>query len=816
MGGRSSNSMISQPAGDVNFNGGLNSAGGNLSLQDNESSDLLNVDFNFLGSVLKRNGYTALNTTSLSGGIDSYTVLMLHMNGVDASTTFTDSSFNPHIFTAHGTAQIDTAQSVFGGASGLFDGNSDYITSPDSDNWNLGSSNFTIDFRVRFAALTAGDFPTFIGQYDVTGQRNWETYFSVDDNKIFFDYSLNGSSTMSTFEHWTPVINTWYAIRLVRTGNTLIIFINGIKLSNGNSVTGSFYDSTAVLSLGVDLNSGSPQSGDYLNGWLDEVRLDKGVARSIDDYIVPAYQYEVASSSDGLHWYEFNNSGTLTYYLINVIGGKIYYMTGFDGTWHDITGSVTITAGSFCSFKNFFNVLYITNGTDAPFQWTGSGNATIIQALTANAYTFTVSGVSVTPTAGATYTNNTVTFTVVSASLVGGAGTIIATGAGAPSASGTLTKTGGTGDSTITFTLYGVDANITKAKYVEAYNNYVFLANVSVGSTTYPTRLYWSNLQDPTTFLTTSFIEVAMNDGQQITGMKVLGDNLIIFKTRSIYTISFTGDPDIPFILQAGGKSNSDVGCVSPFSIQEVTNGLVFLSFDGLYYFDGSNSTKMSDRINPTILGLNNTRLSQARSMVQHNKHRYLISVPSSSSTTNDTVITWDWYLNAFSVYSGINASSMCTTFTSGYNEKLYFGDYAGFYYQMDNGPDDYPLNVQTAINGYYYTNWKVFQNIMDEKAIPNTVLYYQTNNAVLTFAYSYDFNTSDTYSLTLNTGGSTSVYGTGVYGTATYAGTGGDQQRIDLNGRGRTVRFGWKNNNIGETFRIDGLGEFPNVETQQ
>ena len=71
MGGRSQQAFFREPTGDVNFNGGLNSAGGNLSLQDNESPDLLNVDFNFLGSVLKRNGYTLLNSTPLGGGSPS-------------------------------------------------------------------------------------------------------------------------------------------------------------------------------------------------------------------------------------------------------------------------------------------------------------------------------------------------------------------------------------------------------------------------------------------------------------------------------------------------------------------------------------------------------------------------------------------------------------------------------------------------------------------------------------------------------------------------------------------------------------------------
>jgi len=64
---------------------------------------------------------------------------------------------------------------------------------------------------------------------------------------------------------------------------------------------------------------------------------------------------------------------------------------------------------------------------------------------------FTVSGVTVTPTAGATYTNNGVTFTVTSASIAAGVGTINAGGSGTSTGSGTLTKVSGTGDATIAF-----------------------------------------------------------------------------------------------------------------------------------------------------------------------------------------------------------------------------------------------------------------------------------------------------------------------------------------------------------------------------
>src|SRR3990167_5305793 len=84
---------------------------------------------------------------------DTDCVLMLHMDGTDGATTFTDSSDNAKTMTAVGNAQIDTAQSKFGGASGLFDGTGDWLTTPDSTDWDLGTGDFTIDFWIRFSSV---------------------------------------------------------------------------------------------------------------------------------------------------------------------------------------------------------------------------------------------------------------------------------------------------------------------------------------------------------------------------------------------------------------------------------------------------------------------------------------------------------------------------------------------------------------------------------------------------------------------------------------------------------------------------------------
>lgn len=522
-----------------------------------------------------------------------------------------------------------------------------------------------------------------------------------------------------------------------------------------------------------------------------------------------------AAKSDGLHWYELVSSGNYLSFITNVTNGKLYKQDSLDGTWDDVTGTGTYAAGNFCDFENWLNTLYITNFNDVPSMWLGTGNAFPIPSFTATAYTFQVTGITTAPAVADTYTNSGVTYTVTYVRVSGAAGAlagqIVATGASAPASSGTLVRTAGAGDANITYVSFTANITLSKAKCVRQYNNYLFFGNVVIGGITNKSRIVWSNIKDDLSWNALSFIDISKDDGQQIMNLTVLADKLIVYKERSIYIVSFTGDADIPFIVE---RSDSAVGTVGQHSVQEVDNGLVFLSYDGFYYFDSHNSYKISQGIQTTLLSYNASRFTQARSMRQKTKNRYFCSLPSNGQTNNDAIVVWDWQLNAFSLYAGSAASSMTTIYVGGIEERIYFGDYAGFVYRMDTGSDDYPLNVQTAINAYYYTNWKHYDDIVDQKGIPNVVVYYQTNNAVITLAYAYDFESADTYSQTFSTATSNSVYGTAIYGTATYAGIGGGEQRRDLDGRGRVIRFGFKNMTLSETFQIDGLGSFAHLET--
>lgn len=362
-----------------------------------------------------------------------------------------------------------------------------------------------------------------------------------------------------------------------------------------------------------------------------------------------------------------------------------------------------------------------------------------------------------------------------------------------------------------------VPTGLTTAKFNGVFSGYFFLANTVVTGTSHRSRIHYSNINQPNIWTDLDFVDLSPDDGQQITGIIVLGTSLIIFKDKSIWTVQFTGNADTPFQFN---QSNSAVGTVSHQSLQQIDNGVVFLSWDGLYYFDGYNSYKISDRLNQTFQNdMATLQFANVTSMFQHTKNRYWLGISSSGSSTNDTVITWTksnttTKTDAFSIQKGMMPSIMCMVYPDGITEKPYFGDYSGFMYNADTGVDDYPLGVQTAINSYYYTNWITFDDICNQKDTLSVYLYYQNNTATTTFVYSYDLNDQDQYTRTFSTSTGGALWDTAVWDVDVWAGGTAATQRFDITGRGRLTRFGIKNSNLSETFRIDGIGALSQVDS--
>ena len=224
-------------------------------------------------------------------GNDQYTKLLLHCDGADTSTTFTDSAAGSaaKTVTANGNAQVDTAQSKFGGASCLLDGTGDYLSIPTSTDFDFAAGDFTIDFWVRPNALSGHNGLVSINNAALTS-GGWFIEF---DNagapaaplRAYFTYT--DSTTSDTFATGGFSTGTWYHIAIVRSGSNFYMFVDGVQRGTWSSAK-TVKDAPNGMVVGrgyTDSNSS------YTNGWIEELRITKGIARWTAAFTPPTRAY---------------------------------------------------------------------------------------------------------------------------------------------------------------------------------------------------------------------------------------------------------------------------------------------------------------------------------------------------------------------------------------------------------------------------------------------------------------------------------------------------------------------------------------------
>lgn len=266
-----------------------------------------------------------------SSPLVSYTKSLLHFNGSDGSTTFTD-EINKS-WSGVGTAQLDTAQKKFDTASLLLDGNSDYITTTDSDDWNFGAGDFTVDFWVRFNSITGYQF--FYTHYQDVNNRFF--IYKTDAHKLAiggYAGSVNKGEFVMTNAWSGLATNTWYHLAFVRSGSNAYIFIDGVSQALTQVAAFSTYgDITASLDIGRYITA-SPY---YFNGWMDEFRVSKGIARWTAGFSVPTEEYGDEMIGDAGSIVEYNGSTwdevTATEGIITWVQDENLYYCYNGSTW---------------------------------------------------------------------------------------------------------------------------------------------------------------------------------------------------------------------------------------------------------------------------------------------------------------------------------------------------------------------------------------------------------------------------------------------------------------------------------------------------
>lgn len=228
--------------------------------------------------------------------------------------------------------------------------------------------------------------------------------------------------------------------------------------------------------------------------------------------------------------------------------------------------------------------------------------------------------------------------------------------------------------------------NLTSAKCVSWWKNYLIFGNTVEGGVAHTTRIRWSNVGTIDTWSDDDFVDIATLGGQQIEGFGILYDNLFIFLTDSIYKVSLVGGDELINVA----KVSEGVGCIAKNSIQNVqignSEGLIFLSRDKTINFcNGVNVVEISTLIEGVMDDTSATRLPYAVSANDKSTAHYYLALDLAPAGTNDVLLDLHYGIGEWSKHSQIDANAMCYADDSNSIPRIYFGNYKAFVYQMQD-----------------------------------------------------------------------------------------------------------------------------------
>src|SRR5690606_20118027 len=171
------------------------------------------------------------------------------MSGTNGGTTFTDTSTGAKTVSRFGNAQTSTAQARIGSSSGLFDGTGDYLTVPDSADWDFGTGAFGVEVQIRPASVSTHQCIISNYQDPSTG---WTQQINLTTNSRWY-INLTGdgpdydSGSLSGGAYLPIQLNTWQHIAFSRvvldgTNTYLMTFYEGeciFMTADSQNITGS-------------------------------------------------------------------------------------------------------------------------------------------------------------------------------------------------------------------------------------------------------------------------------------------------------------------------------------------------------------------------------------------------------------------------------------------------------------------------------------------------------------------------------------------------------------------------------------------------
>jgi hypothetical protein len=313
---------------------------------------------------------------------------------------------------------------------------------------------------------------------------------------------------------------------------------------------------------------------------------------------------------------------------------------------------------------------------------------------------------------------------------------------------------------------------------------------VTVGVDSY--RLFFSDIGDPTVFGALSFVDVkgSEEDKEPITWMEVLGDNLIVFKENSVWSI-YAEPPNIAL------KRVGVPGCESRFQTCVVGDRAYYWARNGVWSTDGTNAPEYeSQAIENYIADFHNFSMVSKVRLASSRDRRVFVSLAVNSSSTNNQLLELVTDID-LSQTEGVArspwlrhdlaVSSMCTFRPSETDVLIAGAADNNRLHTLFTGTDD----AGVAISCYWQSSWKA---LFGEEPLERLRRLNVMMDGVATLEVFTDFDSEPVFSQDLDRPGSEDdfLWDGGLWdgGTWTAAGRAGFMRaRPETRGRYHSIR---------------------------
>jgi hypothetical protein len=178
-----------------------------------------------------------------------------------------------------GNAQSTGVIKKYGNSSLYFDGSGDYLITPSSPLFNLGTEDFTIEGWIYQTGLS-NLYPGIVGTSIAFGAGAWAVLSSHSTSGVrklqMYVYNYNASSPI-VLGTTTLSDNTWYHFAVTRSGSTFRLFVNG-------TVEATTTSTASLNNVNAAVNVGAQQNTYVFQGYIDDLRITKGIARYTSNF----------------------------------------------------------------------------------------------------------------------------------------------------------------------------------------------------------------------------------------------------------------------------------------------------------------------------------------------------------------------------------------------------------------------------------------------------------------------------------------------------------------------------------------------------